>query len=415
MKIFSFSRKTTFHFICSWLLNVFRGFVITLLLASNTSLADEFSDALEIREGMISPWYIYTPPGDRDKHCNIHAQIGVDGGASTIRVRAVTNAVGHYIPEFKVDLVTEANGKIVIAPEMVARDTQHLIDNSLNQLAVEGNLSADSICYSAVLGMSGSEDLVSIQTFLEGLEQDHRLQKAVVVSDAETVWHDVFEQQGIVIIIGTGHVIRGRAAGQPDKQISGFSAPSSDKPSAARLTHDYDDCMDEITFFSSNKIELFNKKPVHIGQKEFKHFPRTIPFFYAQQVLSGKSDVEQRAFFSMVQVQNNKEYAARAKILNDYRTNPDVSPDFCVEYAWNKAKYDFLRRFDDIAEAGMGNVPFVIQGSMAEPLWDDLSPAEKAPLEDLKIKKKPDALGGALKIAKKLHCLSRETAHQECP
>ncbi|WP_152558912.1 hypothetical protein [Endozoicomonas numazuensis] len=402
MKIFSLPRKAIIHFIRSWLFNVFWGFAITLSLSSSTSFADEFSDALEVRKGMISPWYIYTPPGNNDKHCNIHVRIGVDGGASTIRVRAESTSLGHYIPTLKVDLVAEANGKIVIAPEIVARDTQHLIDDSLNQLAVKGTLPTDSICYSAVLGMSGSEDLVSIRTFLEELAKDRRLQKAVVVSDAETVWHDVFKKQGIVIIIGTGHVIRGRAAEQPDKQISGFSAPSSDKPSAARFTHDYDDCMDEITLFSSNKIKLFHKKSIYIGQKEFQLFPRAIPFFFAQQMQSGKSDVEQRAFFSMVQVQNNKKYAARAKEMNDYRTNPESSPDFCVEYAWNKAKYDFLRRFDDIAEAGMGNVPFVIQGSMAEPLWDDLSPDEKSSLEPLKIKKKPDALGGALKIAKQL-------------
>ncbi|WP_153301584.1 hypothetical protein [Endozoicomonas arenosclerae] len=376
-------------------------FALTLSLPVFSAITGEIDEALKIEEGKISPWYVYTPPGNKVTHCHTHILVGVDGGASTIRVRAETHSNFNYPPKFKSDALKESNGKIVIAPEEVAKNTRELITKSLEQIVSQGDLSEEALCYSAVLGMSGSEDLTSVQAFLNVLGQDPRLQKAILVSDAETVWHDVFEEEGVVIIIGTGHVIRGIAKGLPAKQISGFSAPSSDKPSAARITHDYDDCMDEISYLSDDKISLFHKKPVFIGQHEFKLLPRAIPFFLSQQLLSHKSDVEQRAFFSMVQVQNNKEYAARAKLLNDFRTDPNTKPDFCVEYAWEKAKYDFLRRFKDIEEAGMGHVPFVIQGSIADPLWNDLLPEEKSPLESRKIIRKPDALGGALKIARK--------------
>ncbi|MDB2384389.1 hypothetical protein N9V90_00895 [Endozoicomonas sp.] len=261
-----------------------------------------------------------------------------------------------------------------------------------------------------VMGMAGSGFAEGRGLFLSGLVESPKVVRAVLTSDAETAWLSVFDNEGLIIIAGTGGITLGVNRHGQTYMSGGFGGPVSDYPSATSLVFDYDRCSDALSCFKEGQLEVLTPMPLlkqWIKQKggSASHF-----FAYRSKLLTtGKND----------------EYASRAKdIITFYKqhiagqydlkkagslsinakksTTGGFSPepkDYCVAYAMNKAVMCFKEELMARNSPEFKKVPFAFDGSVADELWQILEKQQQTQgLKQRKSPLKPNLIVGALRL-----------------
>ncbi len=375
-------------------------FLPTILFATNPPSTPKELISLD---GNISPQFNFAPD-KRATHCPSTALIGVDGGASRLNIKMILEPKSSKPNQAKTYSASrDTSGSVSHTPVETAKNLLDMIQTGLTQLTGSSQ-AANITCYYIGLGMSGFEDKPGVIRFFNELKSDQRLLGASLTSDAETLWLDAFSKkgEGIIVISGTGHIVQGKNKKGQRLQIGGLSSPSPDKPSARQLTQDYDDCIDQMTCFIDSQIKIINGKSLTIGENNFPRGLSGIPFLELERDKNNRTDFEQRTQFTVIERKNTKLYAARSAELIQFREK-NKGQDYCIEYTWEKAKYDLLKLLNDLPLIPQfENVPFILFGSLALPLWDAIEPSQKSHLETLRVERKPDPLEGALQLARNI-------------
>ncbi|WP_263081706.1 hypothetical protein [Endozoicomonas sp. Mp262] len=359
----------------------------------------------EIKEhfGKIKPRWEYTS-NQYDPKSPPTLILSVQGGSTN-----TTGALFQYDPTTSrfTELFREKNmgSSLNHAPEQALAIVRNFINSTAKMYPNEP--------ITIVMGMAGTEFAGGRGLFLNGLVENTNITHAILTSDAETAWLSVFDNEGLIMVVGTGGVTLATTKDGHKYQSGGHGGPISDYPSATSLVFDYDRCSESISSLSDGHWHY--SEPLPLMEKWIKNHGGDPDNFFAyrsQLLTSGKNDTYASRAKDIIDYYRQQQPTPKATDVNtptslqteDSGNTPPQHPlkegDYCVSYAINKAFGHFKEELvaKHISPA-FSSIPFAFDGTVGGELWKLMEREQQANgLKSRKSPLKPDLIVGALRL-----------------
>ena len=344
--------------------------------------------------------------------CETNLHIAIEGGGTNTRIRI--NDIATEMNEAPKELYAykvQEGSNIYQSTESAAHIVRKLINNGIQSIASQHSWDTEKVCYELGLGMAGTEGKDNA-LFLKALQNDPRMKRAILVSDAEAAWLSAFDTEGTIIIAGTGSIILSRNAAGKKFRKGGYGIPMSDQRSAAALCLYYGECINEEVGLEDGKA---------VWREDIK-----LAFF--EKLLSENKGSDEELFMKLTSMArfNVSEFAAMAPHIIEYaaleminehswkrtacstsngtcKTNPISdcldNKDFCATEAVITSSRKLYNAILSLP-ADFQGLPFAIHGSYGNVLWDKMTElfGKEGYIANLKINTPIDPLAGIQKL-----------------
>ena len=371
-------------------------------LCAQSPKSGDLSEVKTVTGKLGARWFINKAKGSDEISCEHPVLIAIEGGGTNTRIRITNSSATSPLPPYEHS--SKSGSNLYRTAEQAIEVTQSLINEGIQTIASKMNWRAESVCYELALGMAGTEGKNN-GLFLKALQNDPRMQKAVLGSDAETAWLSAFDSEGLIVIAGTGGITLGRNENGQVYRKGGFSVPMSDTPSAATHVLHYGNCINQQVSFEDDG--LFIPSGVYLG--------------YFQKLLSKSKGSGSDVFMNLhgLVTRNLTAFAAHAESLQKHfdgelmqktywpKNNCETlngsedwgNNDYCVNEAMKNSIQDLINAVS-VTNPKFHNLPFAIHGTFGKVVWE--TAAKFANIDEAvkarKVEKDIDPLTGALKM-----------------